>query len=73
MRYIIIWRKPDNTYYHKKVNGSYKKYYVGYQNQYGHEIVDIVDYYIEYHKPISLRKTVLTNTISFLQKLQRRL
>lgn len=72
-RYIIVWRKPDNTYYHRKVNGFYTNYQIGYENQYNHKIVDIIDFYIEYQKPMSLRKRVLTNTISFLQKLQRRL
>lgn len=70
---VIIWKKKDNSYYHKKVTGFYSRYYIGYKNQYDHEIVDIIDFYKEYSNSMSFRKKVLTKTISFLQKLNRRL
>lgn len=40
---LIIWKKPNNEYYSRKVRGTYQKYEVGYVNQYDHEIVLIID------------------------------
>lgn len=38
----IIWLKPNNQYYYRLVKGTYKNYYVGYKNQYDHEIILII-------------------------------
>lgn len=39
--FIINWLRPNNTYYYKY--SQYFHFYqnIGYQNQYGHEIIDI--------------------------------
>lgn len=73
MRYIIVWKKKDNTYYYRKVRGSYTNYYIGYENQYGHEIICIIDYYKEFEKPISFRKRVIRKIISLLQKFDKKI
>ena len=39
----VIWRKPNDTYYYKDVKGWYGNYYIGYLNQYEHEIVCIIN------------------------------
>ena len=44
---IVIWKKPDNTYYYKVIKGHYIDYDIGYTNQYGHVIV-LVIYNLEY-------------------------
>lgn len=71
---IIIWRKPDNTIYHKRVNSwSIVNYEVGYKNQYKHEVIYIFDLYVEFRKPHYFLKSVLRKLISFLQNILRRL
>ena len=70
MRQIVIWHKlRDNSYYWRDVMGTYAKYEIGFKNQFGHEIVLIIDD-IWYRQPQkkSLRKKMLTRLISFLQK-----
>lgn len=72
MFYFIIWKRGDNTYYYRKVKGTYTNYYVGYENQYGHEVVCIIDYYKEFRKPISFQKKAIGKIISLLQKLEKK-
>lgn len=70
----IIWfnRKKD-YYYYRIVKGCYKRYYVGYKNQYGHEIVLIIRLkYDVYVKKTSIKKRVLMRLISFLQNINER-
>lgn len=73
MIYFIVWKKRDNTYYYHQVKGYYKNYYVGYKNQYGHEVVCIIDYYKVFYKPVSFRKRVVRNLISLLHKLDNKI
>ena len=40
---IVIWKKPDDTYYFRVIKGHYVDYKVGYINQYNHKIVLIID------------------------------
>ena len=40
---IVIWRKPDNTYYYRIIKGHYFDYEIGHKNSYEHEIVLIID------------------------------
>lgn len=70
MNQIIVWHNLNkNTYYYKIIKGTYKKYSVGYINQYNHEVILIIDnIYTEIYK-VSKRKKVLTKLISFLQKI----
>lgn len=55
---IIIWKKPNNTYYYKIIKGHYIPYEVGYKNSYGHEIVLIISN-LEYR----VRKTPIKKRI----------
>ncbi|MDD6224162.1 MAG: hypothetical protein PUB18_04085 [bacterium] len=69
---VIVWKNLNkNTYYYKIVKGTYKNYFIGYVNQYNHEVIIIIDniYLSSYKVPI--KKKVLTRAISFLQKLNR--
>lgn len=69
MKQLIVWHKPkDDSYYYRIVNGTYAEYRVGFQNNYGHEVCLIIDD-IWYREPTkkSIKKRVLTNSISFLQ------
>jgi hypothetical protein len=42
LKLIVYHNLNDNTYYYKLVRGRYTKYYVGYINQYNHEIVLLI-------------------------------
>lgn len=69
MKQLIIWHKPkDDSYYYRIVNGTYSQYRVGFKNQYEHVIVLVIDdiWYREPQKK-SIKKKVLTSSISFLQ------
>ena len=76
MRKLILWHNLNkDTYYHKFVEGTYTKYYVGMKNQYNHVVVDVIEHsdfqpVIE-KKYVSIRKMVLTPIIAFLQKINK--
>ena len=72
MYIIVVWHNlSKDTYYHKIIKGFYKNYYIGYINQYNHEIIDIIpNVYLKNYK-VPLRKKVLKKLISFLQKLNK--
>ena len=55
---LIIWKKPNNTYYHKFVKTHYTDYYVGYKNSYGHEVV-----YILTHLEFRIKKAPFKNRL----------
>lgn len=40
---LIIYRKPDNTFYYKFIRGYLPFYPVGSFNSYGHEIILTID------------------------------
>lgn len=45
---IVIFKNLNkNTYYYKFLKGYYTYYYVGYVNQYNHEVVVIIDLHEE--------------------------
>lgn len=71
---LVIWkRRQDNSYYWKAVKGFYSSYYIGYINQYNHEIVLTINLEKEIlHKP-TIQKRVITKTISLLHKLEKKL
>ena len=69
---IIVWYNPNkNTYYYKKTKETYSNYYVGFKNQYEHEVVVIINDYENKRYKISLKNKVLKRLISFLQKLNK--
>lgn len=65
---LIIWKKPNNEYYSRKVRGTYQKYEVGYINQYGHEIVLIIDLQ---NSKIPFWKRYIECRRDFLRKMER--
>lgn len=46
MKFYVVWRRPNGSYYYRYVYGYYKNYSIGYMNQYGHEVILII--YPEY-------------------------
>lgn len=76
INHLVIWYNPNkNIYYYRFVTSDYAKYEVGYENQYGHVVILVIDnvYREQYviKKYLSIRKMVLTPIIEFLQKLNR--
>lgn len=71
---LVIWkRRQDNSYYWKLVRGFYSSYYIGYINQYNHEIVLTIDLNKEIlHRP-TIQKRVVSKLISLLHKLEKKL
>lgn len=72
MKIIVVWFNPNKKeYYYRIVKGFYKKYFIGFKNQYNHEVILIIplNYDLFYKKP--LRKKVLTKLISFLQNIEK--
>lgn len=75
---IVIYKKPeqpnrkDNPFYFKYVSGYYTNYHVGMKNQYGHEIILIIETEFYSHK-LPLISRLLKKLISFLEKLDRRI
>lgn len=66
---IVIWRKPDNTYYYRIIKGHYFDYEIGYKNSYEHEIVLIIDN-LEYRiRKISKKKRIKEKVIKFIENL----
>lgn len=71
-KFIIVWFNRNNKeYYFKKVKGTYIKYYVGYVNQYNHEVllvIDIQDFYSNNKLP--LKTKIIDRVIGLLNKLK---
>lgn len=70
---IIIWHnEKKNDYYYKSIHDySFKKYYTGYENQYGHRVILVIqNIYLEKSRK-SIKKMVLTPIIAFLQKINK--
>lgn len=66
---IIIWRKPDNTYYYRITKGHYFDYEIGHKNQYNHEIVLVIDS-LEYRiRKTSKKKKIKEKVIKFIEKI----
>lgn len=75
MKKIIVWRKSDNSYYFRTIVGIFPERHVGDKNQYGHEVILIIDIdNLCYNAPYSpLRKRLLMKIISFLEKLNKKI
>lgn len=57
MNKIVVWKKPNGTYYYKMVRGYYATYEVGYVNSYDHVVVLVIDNlpYRDFRIPYKLR------------------
>lgn len=68
-RLIVIWYNPNkNIYYYRKVKGGYQDYYVGYKNQYNHEVVLLIDVYEDL---IAYKKNRYSAKNRLIDKLQK--
>lgn len=69
MYHIIIWYNPNNnSYYYRKKVYLYDRYEIGYKNNYGHEIVLIID--LCCNEKVSLRKKFIDRMIRFLKDIR---
>lgn len=73
---LIIWQTPTRFYY-KIVKGTYTKYFVGYENQYSHKVLFIIDLwkdldYKVYKKRFSPRDILIKYLNTCIKKLERR-
>lgn len=66
-RFLIIWKREDNSYYYKIVVGTYQHYFVGFINSYGHVIVLIIPIQFVISRP-SFKKRLYKRIISYLEK-----
>jgi len=71
-KFIIVWlNRNNNEYYFKKVKGTYIKYYVGYVNQYNHEVLLVIDIHDFYSKnKLPLKTKLIDRLIGLLNKLK---
>lgn len=63
---IIIWKRPDNSYYYRIVKGYYRKYEIGCKNQYDHEVILIIQPQV---KKVSIKERVKSALIRYIRKL----
>ena len=65
--HVVVWYNPNkDSYYYRKYSTFSQVYDVGYTNQYGHEVILVID--LLYREKIPLKKRILNSLISFLQK-----
>lgn len=65
---IVIWKRRDDTFYYKIVKGFYGNYYIGYKNQYGHQVVHVIDNVCVINYKMSFKKRCINRLVRFLQK-----
>lgn len=67
---IVYHNKNKNVYYHKIIYDFIDKYYIGYINQYNHEIVLIIDNVNFYIRKDKLKKRIVKKVIRYLEKIK---
>lgn len=66
---IIVWFNPrTKRYFYKQIHDIFERYYVGYVNQYNHEVILVIDIYKDLIKKTPLKTKVIRRIIRFLQK-----
>ena len=74
MKSLVVWFNPNkNKYYYKVVYNFNNRFYVGFQNQYKHIVILVIDIYKELVYKEPLLKMVLSRVIGFLQKIYKRI
>lgn len=69
MYHIIVWYNPNkDSYYYRKTYYSYHEREIGFKNNYGHEIVLIID--LCGNEKISRRKMFIDRLIRFLKDIR---
>lgn len=65
---IVVWKNHNNDkYYYKKLKGYTNRYYIGYKNQYDHEVIQLIDI-TEFLKPKKYRIPIKRRVINWLNK-----
>lgn len=64
----VYYNQNKDSYYYRKYYMLYDRYDVGYKNNYGHEIVLIID--LTSNEKISLRKRIIDRLIHFLREIR---
>lgn len=68
---IIVWYNPrKKQYFYKSIYDHFKRYYVGYVNQYNHEVILVIDIYKDLIEKTPLKVKVINRLIRFLQKIR---
>lgn len=68
---IIVWFNPSKQqYYYRHIHDIFERYYVGYINQYNHEVILVIDIYKDLIKKTPLKTKVINWLIRFLQKMK---
>lgn len=75
MKKIVVWKKPNGSYYYKVVHGFYQDYNLGTKNQYEHEVCLVIDleYFLKNNGRktyISYKRMLINDIIRFLDKLK---
>lgn len=67
---IVIWKKRDSSLYYRVVKKSYRfSYPIGYFNQYGHEVVFVIDNVYTSRDDYSFKQKFKHQMIQCLKKL----
>lgn len=71
-KFIIVWlNRNNNEYYFKKVKGTYIEYYVGYVNQYNHEVLLVINIHdLCSINKLPLKTRIIDRLIGLLNKLK---
>ena len=68
---IIVWYNPTKkNYYYKKIKGYYNEYYVGFKNQYEHEVILNIDIHEFMNNGQNTKERVIDKLISILNKIR---
>lgn len=65
---IVIWRKGDSTMYYRVVKETYKKYFEGMTNQYGHTVLYVIPNLYPLYRKLPFFKRIKRRFIRFLSK-----
>lgn len=63
---IVIWKKRDSSLYYRVVKETYKKYFVGDSNQYGHEVLFVIRDVLPYYKKLPFFKKIKRRLLRYL-------
>lgn len=68
---IVVWKKPDNSYYYRVYKRILNPFEIGYKNSYEHEVVLIINDLEEssYKNRYSFKSKLKNKIISFINKM----
>ena len=67
---IVVWKKPNNSYYYRKYKRILNPFEIGYKNSYNHEVVLIINDLEESNYKIrrSFKSKLKNKIINFIDK-----